>query len=141
MKQCLFCSKEFEPQRTTAKYCSDNCRVKWNKKNKTEKSQKDTSLQMQVILNTVTKIFDKINNIEFSPFNKESGEISKSNRFILDEVGTWQSPKTFQQFMNQIADLQYEAEYKALYDEIEASDLTKKQKDLLFINMRSSKSY
>ena len=30
---CIECGKKFEAQRTSAKFCSANCRVKWNNKN------------------------------------------------------------------------------------------------------------
>ncbi len=49
------------------------------------------------------------------------------------------TPKTFQQFMNEMAGLEFPAEYEALAAEIEVSDLTPKQKQLLYTNMRTSK--
>lgn len=33
---CIECGKNFEAQRTSAKFCSPNCRVKWNNKNQSE---------------------------------------------------------------------------------------------------------
>ena len=30
-KQCLFCGKEFEAERSTAKFCSDVCKLKFNR--------------------------------------------------------------------------------------------------------------
>ena len=31
-KNCKFCTKKFEAKRSTADFCSTNCRVKWNNK-------------------------------------------------------------------------------------------------------------
>lgn len=28
---CLYCSKEFNPERSTAKYCSENCKLRFNR--------------------------------------------------------------------------------------------------------------
>lgn len=39
MKKCLNCEKPFEPLRPTKKYCSENCRVYFNRKTKGRKSQ------------------------------------------------------------------------------------------------------
>jgi len=50
-----------------------------------------------------------------------------------------QSTKSFQQFLNEIPDLETEHEYREKAIEIEESSLSRKQKDLLLINMRSSK--
>lgn len=47
--------------------------------------------------------------------------------------------KSFMQHMNELADLETEYEYKRKAAEIEAaSNLTRKQKDLLLMNMRKS---
>jgi len=32
--KCIECQTDFEAQRSTAKFCSDNCRVKWNYREK-----------------------------------------------------------------------------------------------------------
>lgn len=34
MKTCEHCGKTYEPQRSSSKYCSDNCRVKANREEK-----------------------------------------------------------------------------------------------------------
>lgn len=33
MKKCKYCHKEFEPKNPKGKFCSDKCRVYWNRKN------------------------------------------------------------------------------------------------------------
>lgn len=37
---CLECGKEFTPQRKTARFCSDNCRVRYNRKMKSNEPTK-----------------------------------------------------------------------------------------------------
>jgi hypothetical protein len=49
------------------------------------------------------------------------------------------SEKTFQQHINEIAELDTEYEYKNKADEIESSSLPRKQKDLLLLNMKTAK--
>lgn len=39
MAKCIECGADFEAQRSTAKFCSTNCRVKWNKKGGIEESE------------------------------------------------------------------------------------------------------
>lgn len=62
IKGCLECKKDYKAKRDTSKFCSDNCRVKWNQKNKQTKSKKkenDLFLQMQVMMNTMIEKMGK----------------------------------------------------------------------------------
>lgn len=45
-KNCKFCNKLFEAQRSTAEFCSPNCRVKWN--NKKDKSPENFGLLIPI---------------------------------------------------------------------------------------------
>lgn len=80
IKGCLECKKDYEAKRDTSKFCSDNCRVKWNQKNKQSKSEKkesDLFLQMQVMMNTMIEGMGKtkeqltVHNPNFFHFQSE----------------------------------------------------------------------
>ena len=58
MKECLQCKKEFQEKRESAKFCSDKCRVKWNRKNGGQQIKK---WQAQSILNQINEAMDKLN--------------------------------------------------------------------------------
>lgn len=60
-KECLNCKKEFEAKKDTAKYCSDSCRVMWNRSplNKKEKGLTDLQ-QMKVMYNSLMEKIDKL---------------------------------------------------------------------------------
>lgn len=57
MIACLNCKNYFEPKRPHAKFCSDKCRVAWNRANP---QGKVTKLQMQSLYNAVLETLDKI---------------------------------------------------------------------------------
>lgn len=60
MKVCFNCGKEFEEKRDTAKFCSANCRVKWNKRNAVKKEQGISKLEVQVIYNQILSLNSKL---------------------------------------------------------------------------------
>lgn len=139
-KKCLKCGKDFDAEKDTAKYCSTSCRVMYNRNNpKPKKEVLDPAIQAQVIYNSVLEMIGRINYGQ-APTLMDGSE---TNRVKMDEVGLWAEPKpstkTFQQFMNELSELETEHEYRTKAAEIEASSLTRKQKDLLLINMRTSK--
>lgn len=67
----------------------------------------------------------------------ENGESTAISHTTKQALGI---ERSFQQFMNEIPDLQYEDEFKKFAAEIEAAtNISRKQKDLLLTNMRASK--
>ena len=58
MKQCLQCEKEFDGKRDSAKFCTVNCRVKWNRKNGKKSDIKP--IQMQVLYNQILDAVGRI---------------------------------------------------------------------------------
>jgi hypothetical protein len=52
MQECLWCKKQFEPKRPTAKFCSTSCRVMNNRKFG-KKKDAITDVQMQVLYKAV----------------------------------------------------------------------------------------
>jgi predicted nucleic acid-binding Zn ribbon protein len=61
IKTCLFCQTDFEAKRDTAKFCSDNCRVKWNYKNRNKSNGEIKPFQMQVLYTEIMKAVEIIN--------------------------------------------------------------------------------
>jgi predicted nucleic acid-binding Zn ribbon protein len=51
--ECLNCKKEFEPKRPHGKFCSDKCRVAYNRANP---QNKVTNIQMQVLYAEMLKM-------------------------------------------------------------------------------------
>jgi len=132
MKGCLHCKKEFEAKKETAKFCSTSCRVMWNRKNGNKTKDAIQPFQMQVLYNSLLEMIDKVGkNNQLPPV---------IGTIIAQKSELPVSGKTFQQYMNEIADLEYEQEFKDKATEIQsATNLSQKQKDLLLINMRTSK--
>jgi len=58
MKECLHCKKEYEAKRDSSKFCSVNCRVKFNRANGSK--NKVTGIQAQVLYNAMLEMVEKI---------------------------------------------------------------------------------
>lgn len=63
IKKCLKCNENFEAKKDTAKYCSDSCRVMFNRNNPNKQRvlPVDPTIQAQVIYNSVLEMLGKIN--------------------------------------------------------------------------------
>lgn len=87
MKECLNCNNLFEKKRESAKYCSDKCRVQWNRKNPKKEKGLTELQQMKVMYSTliekietlsilkteyITPKTDKENETFFNMGNKDS---------------------------------------------------------------------
>lgn len=133
VRVCLECKNEYEAKRETSKFCSDNCRVKWNNKNGKKNKVEIKPYQMQSLYNDMKEVLSQIKN--GSPITDKP-----IYQYPLEEKQCFRpQKKTVQQFLNEISELEFEPEYKAKRLEIEQSSLTSKQKELLYSNMRSSK--
>lgn len=93
-------------------------------------------LKMKEGLYAYISNFSKTENV--SPMQKETQESPQTINNITQHSSDLE--KSFQQHMNDIAELQYEDEYRKKYAEIEASNLPDKQKNLLYINMKSPRT-
>jgi predicted nucleic acid-binding Zn ribbon protein len=134
-KKCLKCEKVYQPKKTTSKFCSDSCRVMWNRGK--EKKQKDVS--NQVLINT---ILEKLSKVDFIPIpeNGYDGKRFVGNSDEQSKYAAVAEEKTFQQHTIELSDLETEYEYKKKAAEIEnAANLNRKQKDQLLASMRTSK--
>lgn len=140
--KCLNCGKDIEAKTERRKYCSDACKMKYFRKHGKKNELKP--YQMKVLYDAILELIS-------NPSNSQLGKIYPQLGITKEEVGSPQAIsttskyslgelKTFQQHMNEIAELQYEDEYRKKYAEIEAAEnLSEKQKNLLYHNMKQSK--
>lgn len=130
MKVCLNCKGEYQNKREASKFCSDKCRVSYNRKHP-KKGDAITPLQMQVLYNSVLEAVNTINAYNGQP---PAMALSVPTKTAKNDT------KSFQQHLNDLSALETEYEYRQKAAEIEAAtNLTTKQKELLLINMRQSK--
>lgn len=60
MKECLNCNKNFKEKKDSAKYCSDKCRVQWNRKNPKKEKGLSELQQMKVLYNALMLKIDNL---------------------------------------------------------------------------------
>lgn len=139
--ECLNCKKEFQPKRDSAKYCSDNCRVRFYlKKVKIAKEQKPP-LTFQVILNRMENVLEKIESRQSLP----QYDAPKTERIFSDEPPKWEQPeitgKSVHQHLKEIANLDTPYEYEQKAKEIEYDpNLTDKERKDLLLNIKLPKN-
>lgn len=154
MRECLNCKKEYQHKREASKFCSGKCRVKYNRDHPQDKV---TKVQMQVLYNMALSALEQLNSDSFKSTNLNiPGTVELPTDYLTaTKIGVLGNNKqveplnlsrpqialkSFQQHMNELADLETEYDYKKKAGEIEAADnLSRKQKDLLLTNMRQSK--
>ena len=129
--ECLQCQKELVGKRDTAKYCSDNCRVKWNRKNVTKKDI--TKVQIQVLYNEILEMVERIKSVPMPNFY----DAPPINKHFTDEPPQYLSPKpqirrSFDYYRQARVECTNDEEWAELKDQILNDDfLSQKQKTLL----------
>lgn len=144
MKECLYCKKEFEPITERRKFCKDSCRVMYNRKY--GKKDEIKPFQMKALYNELMEAISELKlGKQYKSFDNTHGIITTTNPQegtvkISKEHYYKPAEKSFQQHMNDLPELIYEDEYRKKSEEIEAAtNLSRKQKDLLHLNMKQSK--
>lgn len=56
MNKCLQCEKEYEAKRSSSKFCCDNCRVKYHRKNPKKSIGK---LELTVLYNSILELLER----------------------------------------------------------------------------------
>jgi len=134
MIKCLNCEDEFEPKRTTAKYCSDSCRVmyhrKWGKKNLV------TKLDMQILYNEMLSMVRDLN----KPTNSIQPQQQPETNFSINtppfKIAQPKAPKSFLQYQSEKKELENEDQYRIWLEEVENDLLlSTRQKQLLKSNI------
>lgn len=140
MKQCLQCEKQFDAKRDAAKFCSVNCRVKWNRKN--GKKSEIKPLQMQVLYNQILDAVNKIGqNNGLPPAAAYKIETVKTEPI---KKSSWDEPQsdlvTFQELLNGMVGIQFSDEKEDYAEKIrKATHLSEKQINLLLTNLWNNK--
>lgn len=98
MKSCLHCKKIFTPKREAGKFCSDKCRVTWNRVH--GKAKKDDS-KLDLLIKAVSELRNKI---EYAPITQASFDGKLAGIYIADEMGQWadpepEKPKTYHELL------------------------------------------
>jgi hypothetical protein len=130
MIKCLYCEDEFEPKRETAKYCSDSCRVMYNRKH--GKKNAVTKFQMQTLYNEIRSMVNDLNKPTNSiqPFQQPETNfpINTTPLKLTPQI----APKSYLQYLNEKRELLNEEQYHAWLAELEADlYLTTPQKKAL----------
>lgn len=135
--KCIFCEKEFPAKRESAKFCCTNCRVKYHKKFGRKQQAVVTEVKLQVLYNSILELAGKLNNAVTPILERPQIPITNSPP---PEWASKSVEKSFQQHMNELAELDTEYEYRQKAQEIDkATNLSQKQKELILLNMRQSK--
>lgn len=113
LNNCLYCGKEFEPKRKTAKFCSDNCRKYYNSKPTVTQEvvinipKEDLEEPVKEFKHTKTdQLFDDYRpgfyKFEGEPRNRECFSCDKKYTTRLDRL-RFCSPTCQQKFLNKFA--------------------------------------
>lgn len=138
MKDCLQCGEKYENKRETSKFCSDKCRVKYNRKNP---KQGVTKLQMQVLYNSVLALVQNHTN-ELPPDyqNIKAAGILKANEDVeplsfdklREQIKSQRPPKTMAKYFEDKRDCTCQEDYDSWLAEVEADPYLKpKEKQIL----------
>lgn len=136
MNKCLKCQKEYEPKRSTSKFCSDSCRSAFHRDSP---ATKVTKLQMQSLYNAVLEAVEKI---QYAAPPKVFDAPKLTN--VQDEPLSFNKMKqqaelpTFQSLLNGMASLVFADDKEEYEHKIHAAThLSDKQRELLFTNLRN----
>lgn len=122
VKNCLNCGNEFEAKRDSAKYCSDNCRVKWNWKHRNERKK----IGLQVIEKRIIELLDK-----FETKQSVVAAAKPINNYFQQPIR--QVSKTPQQWVDEKRNCENDEQYTAWFNELQKSGLPKETiKKILF---------
>lgn len=129
MKDCLQCQKPYEAKKETSKFCSTNCRVKWNRKNGNKKEI--STLEMKVLYNAMLELLDKAKNNVTASEKINTSNPTTENKPTIERMKITRSFENYRQLRIDCPD---DEEWLKLKQEIfDADNLTEKQKVLLTI--------
>jgi hypothetical protein len=134
MKACLNCQKEYENKREASKFCSDKCRVAYNRKHPKNSISK---VQMQVLYNQVLELIGSIPSAPFEGITQQqNGTPTATSHTTKQQLGI---ELTFQQHMNKISTLVFPDERQDYILVVQsATNISEKQKQLLILNLKQS---
>ncbi len=132
MNKCLKCQKEYEPKRSTSKFCSDSCRSAFHRDAPVNKI---TKLQMQSLYNAVLEAVEKI---QYAAPQKEY-DSPKLPPTMQDEPLKFVKPvpkvaadAIMRKYVEDRRDCTCEEEFRTWFERLDADErLTSRQKELV----------
>jgi len=124
MKECLHCKKEFQEKKETAKYCSDSCRVMFNRNKPKVDKGLSTESKLDVLYNA---ILEKLSSNGFNQVSPTSHVFIHTDQPVKVKAKT---PEEWVQEKREIPDWDTES-YQKWFLSLESSSLTKQQKSLI----------
>jgi len=130
MKECLNCNKFFEAKRESAKYCSDKCRVQWNRRNPKKEKGLTELQQMKVMYNSLIEKIDNlsINKIDVTNIKSETRGIITAPQEVPKKISIKRSPSNWVELRRECQDTdEYNQWLEYLENDIHLTTLEKKQ--------------
>jgi predicted nucleic acid-binding Zn ribbon protein len=126
MKACLNCQKEYQNKREASKFCSDKCRVAYNRKHP---RQKVTPLQMQVLYNTMLEMFGKMGQAPQSAATPQKQAFMAPIQQPMPQVNT---QVIMQKYVEDRREVTCQEEFQVWSAKLQADNrLSSKQKELV----------
>ncbi|MCB0401150.1 MAG: hypothetical protein KDD41_03645 [Flavobacteriales bacterium] len=116
--KCGFCGENFESTRTSAKYCSDNCRVKYHQLKK--KQEENTSQQLT--------IQQEERSIQYGYLEQQIISLIQKNRFIIAKAKRGEREK--QHYIKMIREIGINIKYTELQIQEDENKQKRIQKNL-----------
>lgn len=126
--ECLNCKKEITAERESKKYCSDKCRVMWNRK-----KPKGVSSDKISILALCNQLMGMLATVKFIPLQDSASDLAERPFTTLSKK--IKIRRSVQSWLDWKRDIQDEEEYDKFKEEINDADyLTQKEKKYIFNN-------
>jgi len=126
MKTCLNCKKEYQHKREASKFCSDKCRVAYNRKHP---RQAVSTVQMQVLYNAVLELLGNAGKIQqTAPIAPKTTYQAAASR-ATSQIST---QDLMRKYVEERRDFTCEEEYREWLRRLQDDNrLTNKQKELI----------
>ena len=100
MKECLFCKKEFEAKKAHSKFCSDKCRVYFNRVNPKKYKGLTLNQKLDVILDELEKLRGQpksiVKEINIDDKPKIKGIQYYLNKLKTIDLTSWEETQEFE---------------------------------------------
>lgn len=132
MKECLWCKKEFQEKKPTAKYCSTSCRVMFNHKRGKIKGNVREDVLVNMMTEMNKKLMAQIENAAFPPMVYPSNRTKGIIAAVEQDNGYENTPEfKYANFEQRLRKCKEYNEVKAIVSEIDKSGLGFFQKKTL----------
>ena len=135
MKECLYCKSTFLNKTERVKFCSDKCRVYFNRGNK--QKNKEINSGNVLLVEKLDKILDALEKMKLQPIIVEQEkEVKKSGSYFgshnYSNITVTKPIKTAAEYSQAKLDCENEDQWRELVEEINnAPNLTDREKKIL----------